>query len=47
MPWKESRKVDERMKFISRYLDGETVTDLCKVFEISRKTAYKFIYFAH
>jgi len=43
MPWKESRKVDERMKFISRYLDGETVTDLCKVFEISRKTAYKFI----
>ena len=43
MPWKESCLMDERMKFISRYLDGEKVTDLCHEFEISRKTAYKFI----
>ena len=43
MPWKESCPMDERMKFISRYLDGDKVTDLCHEFEISRKTAYKFI----
>lgn len=43
MPWKESSHLDERMNFISRMQSGEKVTDLCKEFGISRKTAYKFI----
>lgn len=43
MPWKLSTQLDERMNFISRSQSGEKVTDLCKEFGISRKTAYKFI----
>ena len=41
MPWKTRSHLDERMNFISRMQSGEKVTDLCKEFEISRKTAYK------
>lgn len=43
MPWKESNIVTERMKFITRYLDGEKITDLSHEFEISRKTGHKII----
>lgn len=42
MPWKESRPMDERVRFISRLLDGERMHDLCQEFGISRKTGYKF-----
>jgi len=41
MPWKESTAVNERMKFIYRLEDGEKMTDLCREFNISRKTGYK------
>lgn len=41
MPWKESVKMDERVKFVSRCLDGEKMTDLCREFGVSRKTGYK------
>jgi len=34
--------MDERTKFISRLLNGERMTDLCREFGISRKTGYKF-----
>lgn len=43
MPWKERSHLDERMHFITRVKSGEKVTDLCKEFGISRKTAYKFM----
>jgi len=43
MPWKMRSHLDERMNFISRAQSGEKVTDLCKEFGISRKTAYKFM----
>lgn len=43
MPWKESDTVSERMKFITRHLDGESVTELCSEFGISRKTGHKII----
>jgi putative transposase len=43
VPWKESNAVTERMKFITRYLDGEKVTDLSQEFGISRKTGHKII----
>ena len=42
MPWKESHYMDERVRFISRLLGGDRMTDLCGEFGISRKTGYKF-----
>jgi putative transposase len=44
MPWKEVHKVDLRRELIYRYLNKEKVTDLCREYGISRKTAYKFIH---
>ena len=41
MPWKVSSEMDERLGFIARLLEGETMTDLCVEFGISRKTGYK------
>jgi len=41
MPWKEYSVMDERMKFVARLLEGDTMTDLCHEFGISRKTGYK------
>lgn len=43
MPWKESDPMSERLKFVSRYLDGERMVDLCREFEITRKTGYKLV----
>ncbi len=42
MPWKESHIMDERVRFISRLIDGERMVDLCMELGISRKTGYKF-----
>jgi len=44
MPWVEVNKVDLRKELIYRYLRKENVTDLCREYQISRKTAYKFIH---
>jgi putative transposase len=41
MPWQECRKVDERMRFVARLLDGEKMAVLCREFDVSRKTGYK------
>src|SRR5688572_8771403 len=41
MPWKECHVEDERLRFVARRLDGETMTALCAEFGISRKTGYK------
>ena len=41
MPWKVSSEMDERLRFIARLFEGETMTDLCVEFGISRKTGYK------
>lgn len=41
MPWKECQKVEERLRFIARLLDGEKMAGLCREFGISRKTGYK------
>jgi transposase InsO family protein len=44
MPWKETTMLDDRVMFISDYLTQDyTVADLCRIYQISRKTAYKFI----
>jgi putative transposase len=42
MPWKESRASDERLKFIAEVLSGNaSMAELCRRFDISRKTRYK------
>jgi transposase len=49
MPWKESSVMEERLRFVARLLDGETMTEMCREFGISRKTGYKIFdrYKAH
>ena len=37
MPWKESSVMDERLRFVARLLDGESMTEVCRDFGISRK----------
>src|SRR5260221_13259253 len=41
MPWKERSIVEERMRFVLRLKDGETMASLCREFGISRVTGYK------
>jgi len=41
MPWKECSVMEERMRFVLRLLDGETMSGVCREFGISRKTGYK------
>src|SRR5262249_14447872 len=43
MPWKESSVMDERMRFVIRLKDGESMAALCREFGISRKTGYKIL----
>ena len=43
MPWKESSVMDERMRFVIRLKDGESMASLCRDFGISRKTGYKIL----
>jgi putative transposase len=41
MPWRECSVMDEKLKFVARLLDGESMASLCREFNISRKTGYK------
>src|ERR1700734_547878 len=41
MPWKELSKMDERMRFVARLMEGEKMAVLCREFDILRKTGYK------
>ncbi len=43
MPWKERSVMDERMRFVVRIKDGESMATLCREFGISRKTGYKIL----
>jgi putative transposase len=44
VPWKETCPMEERMKFVLNYLEGELpMAALCREFRISRKTGYKVI----
>lgn len=44
MGWKETCAMEERFKFIQEYKSQQwSVAELCRRFEISRKTAYKWI----
>jgi len=41
MPWRECSVMEERLRFVARLLDGESMSDVCREFGISRKTGYK------
>ena len=44
MPWLETHVMDQRVQFIAAFLkDESSVAELCRQFQISRKTAYKWI----
>ena len=44
MPWTETRAMDQRMQFIVAFeKEAFSVAELCRQFQISRKTAYKWI----
>jgi transposase InsO family protein len=43
MPWKESSVMEERLRFVARVLEGESMTDVCRAFGVSRKTGYKLL----
>ena len=44
MAWQESCAMSERVKFVMAYEAGHgSMTDLCAVFQVSRKTGYKWL----
>ena len=44
MAWKERSRMDKRVLLVGEYLKGEKpMTELCRDFGISRKTAYKWV----
>ena len=44
MTWKETTKMEQKIEFITEWRSGNyTITELCRQFEISRPTAYKYI----
>ncbi len=44
MPWKETSAMDQRFQLIADWLSGEyTKSELCRIYEISRPTADKWI----
>jgi putative transposase len=44
MVWKERSRVDERVLLVGEYMKGERpMTELCREFGVSRKTAYKWV----
>ena len=43
MPWREVCPMDERGRFIAEYLHSDfSMTELCRLYEISRKTGHKW-----
>jgi putative transposase len=44
VPWRECYKMDERLRFVARLLEGEKMAALCREFDISRKTGYKIFH---
>lgn len=41
MPWKVTRPMEERNKFVRRLLAGDSMASVCREFGISRKTGHK------
>ena len=44
MSWETKTVMEQREQFVAEVMEGrETVSDLCRKYEISRKTGYKWI----
>ena len=44
MAWRETTKMEQKIEFINEWLSGRfTITEICRHFDISRPTAYKWI----
>ena len=44
MPWREASPMDQRTQFIADHLrDAWSITELCELYGIARKTGYKWI----
>ena len=44
MAWRETTKMEQKIEFINEWRSGAySITELCRQFEISRPTAYKYI----
>ncbi|WP_051045575.1 helix-turn-helix domain-containing protein [Tistrella mobilis] len=44
MAWQETRVMDERLCFVSACLEGgDSISELCRVFGISRKTGHTWL----
>jgi putative transposase len=43
MPWKEQRKMGQKLEFVERAEQGESVTVLCRTYGISRQTGHKWL----
>src|SRR3990172_7883581 len=44
MPWSQTSPMDQRTQFIADFLrQGLSITELCDLYGVSRKTAYKWI----
>ncbi len=44
MPWEETNRMNERLRFIASCLEaGEPFSCLCERFGVSRKTGYKWV----
>jgi putative transposase len=42
MPWEFKKVEDKRKELIEAYINGSSMTELCKIHRVSRKTAYKW-----
>jgi putative transposase len=44
MPWSQTSPMDQKTQFIADYLRNRlSVTELCELYGVSRKTGYKWI----
>jgi len=43
MPWKEIRVQEQRLLVVREHLEGASISELSEVYEVSRKTIYKWL----
>jgi transposase InsO family protein len=43
MPWKENRAMDVRVQLIEEYEEGESIAALARIYNVARKTIYKWV----
>src|SRR5580704_10869196 len=43
MPWKENRTMDLRVQLIHDYDEGESIQALAEIYQVARKTIYKWL----